>query len=143
MRRRRVNMQLAELAAEGQMLLRRDVLVAKEDHEVFGERAVNLVHLTIGAPVPGDQPADVDARNLGADDRGELFNGDGLVGLGFIGELPVARSLLAGQRAHAHPPTSETRSFLPGSCLGLDPWPRVLAYSAAVTVAAGFLAPAP
>ena len=43
-RRGGMDVQFAELAAEGQMLLRGDVLVAEEDHEVFGERAVDLVH---------------------------------------------------------------------------------------------------
>ena len=53
-------MQVAELAAEGEMLLRADVLVAEEDHEVFGERAMDLVHLAVGG-VAVDQLADVDA----------------------------------------------------------------------------------
>ena len=49
MGRGRMNVQLAELAAEGEMLVRRDVLVAEEDHEIFGERAMDLVHLAVGA----------------------------------------------------------------------------------------------
>jgi len=80
-------MQFAELAPKGEMLLRRDVLVAEEDHEVFGERAVNLVHGPVGARVLGDEFADIDAGYLGADDRGELFNRDGLVGFGIVGDV--------------------------------------------------------
>ena len=67
-------MQFAELAAEGEMLVRRDVLVAKEDHEIFGERAMDLVHLAIGARIVGDELADIDAGDFRADDRGELFD---------------------------------------------------------------------
>ena len=48
-RRGGMDVQLAELAPEGEVLLRRDVLVAEEDDEVFGERAVDLVHLAVGA----------------------------------------------------------------------------------------------
>ena len=43
-----MDVQIAELAAEGEMLLRRDVLVAEEDHEVFGQRAMDLVHGAVG-----------------------------------------------------------------------------------------------
>ena len=39
-----MDVQFAEQAAEGEMLLRRDVLVAEEDDEIFGERAVDFVH---------------------------------------------------------------------------------------------------
>ena len=95
MRRCGMNVQLAEFAAEGEMLLRRDVLVAEEDHEIFGERAMDLVHLVVGARVVIDELADIDAGNLRADDRRQLLDRDGLVGLGFIGDVPIAGSLLA------------------------------------------------
>ena len=32
---------------EGEMLFGRDVLVAEEDHEIFGKRAVNFVELPV------------------------------------------------------------------------------------------------
>ena len=38
-----MDVQFAEQPAEGEMLLRRDVLVAEEDDEVLGQRAVDLV----------------------------------------------------------------------------------------------------
>ena len=98
MGRGRVNMQLAEFAAEGEMLVGADVLVAEEDHEIFGERAVDLVHLPVGARIVRDELADIDAGNLRADDRGELFDRDGFIRFGFAGDVPVARALLAGQR---------------------------------------------
>jgi hypothetical protein len=102
--RRRMHMQFAELAAEGEMLVGADVLVAKEDHEIFGERAVDLVHLAVGARIVGNELADIDAGNLRADDRGELFNADGLVGVRFAGDMPITRALLAGQRRHGRSP---------------------------------------
>ena len=43
-----MNVQLAEQAAERHVLLGRQHLVAKEDHEVFRQRAMNLVLLTVG-----------------------------------------------------------------------------------------------
>ena len=73
-----MDVQFAELAAEGEMLLRRDVLVAEEDHEIFGERAMDLVHGPVGAA----SRCEIDAGYLRADDRGELFDADGLVRLG-------------------------------------------------------------
>ena len=79
-------MQFAELAAEGEMLVRADVLVAEEDHEIFGERAMDFVHLAIGARVVRDELADVDAGDFRADDRGEFLDADGLVRVRFAGE---------------------------------------------------------
>src|SRR5215510_12326297 len=98
-----MHVQLAEFPAEGEMLLRRDVLVAEEDHEVFGERAMDLVDLPVGPRLVVDESCDVDAGDFRADDRRQLFDGDGLIGLGFPGEMPVARALFAGQRTHGVP----------------------------------------
>src|SRR3954454_6947370 len=92
-----MNMQLAKFAAEGEVLLRRDVLVAKEDHEVFGERAMDLVDLAIGARIVRDELSDIDTGNFRTDDRGELFDSNGLVGFALAGDVAVARTLLAGQ----------------------------------------------
>src|SRR5947208_16736115 len=93
-------MQIAELAPEGEMLLRGDVLIPEEDHEIFGERAMNLVHLAVRARIVGNQFADIDAGNLRADDRGEFFHADGLIGLASVCGVPIARALLAGERTH-------------------------------------------
>ena len=101
MRRCGMDMQITELAAEGEMLLRRDVLVAEEDHKVFRERAMDFVHLAVGARVIRHQPADIDAGDFRADDRGQFFDADGLVRLGLAGGVPIAGALLAGQRRHA------------------------------------------
>src|SRR3954454_2321013 len=97
MRRGGMEMQLTELAAEGEMLLWRDVLVAEEDDEVFGKRAVALVHLPVGARIVGDELADVDARDFRADDRGQLFDRDGLVRRAVVRRVAIARALLAGE----------------------------------------------
>src|SRR2546430_7375953 len=88
-----MDMQLAELAAEGEMLVWGDVLIPEEDHEIFGQRAVDLVH----GPV-GERTSEIDARYFRADDRGQLFDPDGLVLPGFLGDVPIAGSLLAGER---------------------------------------------
>ncbi|MHC2381790.1 hypothetical protein ACVIHA_006188 [Bradyrhizobium liaoningense] len=96
-RRGRMDMQFAELAAEGEMLLRRDVLIAEEDHEVFGKRAMDLVHLPVGAGVALDERADIDARDFRADDRGELFDRNGFVRRTIVRHVAIARTLLAGE----------------------------------------------
>src|SRR5713226_4422930 len=90
-----MDMQIAELPPEGEMLLWGDMLIAKEDHEIFGERAVDLVH----GPVR-ERACQIDARYLRADDRGQLLDTDGLVWRGVIGEVPIAGTLLAGERRH-------------------------------------------
>src|SRR5690349_15494280 len=97
MRRGGMEMQLAELAAEGQMLLRRDALVAEEDHEIFGERAMDLIHLLVGATIAIDEPAEIDAGDFRADDGGELFDRNGLVRRAVLGRVAIARALLAGE----------------------------------------------
>ena len=61
------------------MLVGADVLVAKEDHEIFGKRPMDFIHLTVGARIVRDELPDVDAGNLGADDRREFLDADGLV----------------------------------------------------------------
>ena len=99
-----MDVQFAKLAAEGEMLLGRDVLVAEKDHEIFGERAMDLVHLAVGAGIVRDQSADIDARYLRADDRRELLDRDGLIGLFFARCVAIARTLLAGERAHGRSP---------------------------------------
>src|SRR4030081_3319836 len=90
-----MNMQLAELAPKGEMLLWGAVLIAKEDHEIFGERAVDLVHGLVG-----QRACEIAPGYLGADDRGEFFGPDGLVRRRFVGDVPIAGSLLAGERRH-------------------------------------------
>jgi len=64
-----MNVQFAELAAKGEMLLWGDVLIAEEDHQILGERArwiSSMVRLEKRA-------CEIDARDLRADDRGEFF----------------------------------------------------------------------
>jgi hypothetical protein len=95
---------------------------------------MDLIHLPIGTRLIGNQFADVDAGDLGTDDRGELFNRDGFVGFGFVGGVPIARSLLAAQRRQELSPLRSNTILFCGIVPGF--------YSAAVTVS-GFLAPAP
>ena len=74
-RRGGVDVQLAEQPAEGEVLVGRDVLVAEEDDEVLGERAVDLVQLAVRQRL-----GEIDAGDLRADDRRQLVDGDRLVG---------------------------------------------------------------
>src|SRR5712671_3610374 len=69
-RRGGVDVQIAELAAKIEMLLRRQVLVAEEDDEILGQRAVDLVHLAVAGL------AQVDAADLAANDRRQLVERD-------------------------------------------------------------------
>jgi len=62
-----MHVQLAEQPAEREMLLRRDVLVAEEDDEVFGERAVDFVERAVRQRL-----SEIDAADLRADDRVSL-----------------------------------------------------------------------
>ena len=50
-----MQVEVAEQAAEGQMLRRRKRLVAEEDDEVLGERAVDLVELPFGQRLARDR----------------------------------------------------------------------------------------
>ena len=97
MGRCRMDVQVAELAAERQMLLWRDVLVAEEDNEIFGKRAMDLVHLPDRAGIALDQLADVDACDFRADDRRELLDRDGLVRSAVLSRVAITRTLLAGE----------------------------------------------
>jgi hypothetical protein len=65
---------------------------------------MDFVHLPVGARVVRDELADVDAGDFRTDDRGEFFDGDGLVGLGVAGGVAITRTLLAGQRRHGRSP---------------------------------------
>ena len=91
-RRRRMHMQLAEQPAEGQVLVGRDVLVAEEDHEVLGQRAMDLVLLAVG-----ERLAEIEAVDLGTDDGRQLVDGDGLVRRALIGDVPIAGAGVAAQ----------------------------------------------
>src|SRR5882757_4740598 len=95
------------------MLLGANVLVAEEDDEVFGQRAMDLVHLAVRPLAVGDEPADIDAGDLRADDRGQFFDRDGFIGLGFAVEMPIAGTLFAGQRAHDVSPRTSIGIIVP------------------------------
>jgi len=98
MRRRGMNVQLAEQPAEGEMLLRRDVLVAEEDDEVFRQRAVDFVELPVG-----ERCAEIDAGEFRADDRRELVEADGFVRLALIRHVANAGAVFAGEGGHGTP----------------------------------------
>ena len=88
-RRRRMDVKLAEQPPEREVLLGRDLLIAKEDDQVLDQRAVDLA-LLLG----GERPRQIDAAELGADQRSELLDGEGPVrgrgdrGWGDAGAVP-------------------------------------------------------
>src|SRR5262245_31455807 len=100
-----MDVQFAETAAEGEMLLRRELLIAEEDDEVFGQRAMNLVHLPVGAGIVIDESCDIDAGDLRTNDRCQFVDADGLIRCSIVRGVLVARPLLACERAHARSPS--------------------------------------
>jgi hypothetical protein len=85
MRRRGMDVQLAEQPAERHVLVGRDVLVAEEDDAVLGQRPMQLVLLAVA-----ERRAEVDAGDLRADDRRQLVDGDGLVRRALFGGRAIA-----------------------------------------------------
>src|SRR5262245_15294025 len=81
------------------MMLRRDVLVAKEDDDIFRKRPVNFVDRAVGQRL-----GEVDALDLSPDDRGQLVDADRLVRLRRAGVVPNTRAVLSAQRTHEEPP---------------------------------------
>ena len=59
-----MDMQLAEARAEGLVLFDRELLVAEEDDEVFHQRLMDFLELTVGQWL-----REIDAKNLSADRR--------------------------------------------------------------------------
>ncbi len=70
----RMDGQVPEQPAERLLRLMVDLLVAEEDHLVFGDGRVQFVHLPVG-----QRPGEIDAADLGADDAGERAHLDGFV----------------------------------------------------------------
>ena len=91
-RRGRVDVQIAEQAPEGEMLVLAQMLVAEKDHRVFGERAMDLVDRLVA-----ERARQVDAAHFGADDRRQFVDSDRVK----RGRL-VARMLVAGAVSLAH-----------------------------------------
>src|SRR5262245_32430449 len=71
---RRMNMQLAEPPTETLMLIHIDRLIAKEDHEILQQGAMNLIELLIAEPL-----RQIDPMNLGANVGSDLAHLDAVV----------------------------------------------------------------
>src|SRR5262249_6588869 len=67
MRRGRMKVQLAEATAEIEMLLLADMLVAEEDHQVFSQRAMDLLECLVAKRL-----GEINAANLCPNDGCEL-----------------------------------------------------------------------
>ena len=72
-----MDVQLAEQAAERLVLLKRQLLVAEEDHLVRHQRVVHFLELLIAQRLRQIDPGD-----FRADRRGARFHFDGIVGHG-------------------------------------------------------------
>ena len=90
-----MEVELPEPAAKIEVLLVGQVLVAEEDDEVLGQRAMDLVHLAVR------RRAQVDAADLAADNRRQFVDADRLIGRVFRGVLDP-RAAKAAQRT-LHP----------------------------------------
>ena len=101
-RRGGMDVQLAEAAAELEMLFVGDVLVAEEDHQVLGQRAMDLLERLVAQGL-----GEIDAADLRTDDRRQLVHRDGVVWRGFIGVVLVARAVVATQDAHGRSPSAD------------------------------------
>ena len=93
----RVHMQGAEQASKGEVLFLRDVLVAKKDDEMLGERAMDFRFLLLGQRL-----REIDACDLAADDRREFVDANRLVWITRLGEVPIARTAVALQWTGLH-----------------------------------------
>jgi len=69
-------------AAKGQVLVLAQVLVAEEDHRVFGERAMDFVEHAVA-----ERLRQIDAADLAADDRRKLVDGDRVVWPGIFADI--------------------------------------------------------
>ena len=106
-RQRVVPVELAEAAAEGDVLLARDLLVAEQQDAVLEERAVDLVELGVA-----ERLGEIDALDLGAEGvaqrtegkrHGDLLNHDAYHGLSKqnLKPLPSTWQNFAGRRSGA------------------------------------------
>jgi hypothetical protein len=87
-----MDVQFAEVAAERQMLLRRQMLIAEEDHGVLGQCSVDLVHLAVRG-----RSREIGAADFRADDRRELIDRDRFVRRRLVREVPISRSVVSAQ----------------------------------------------
>jgi hypothetical protein len=91
----RVDVQFAEQAAKAEVLIFRQMLVAEEDDEVLGERAVELVEGAVA-----ERPRQVDSANLGANDRGQLVDRDRVIRRRCFGDVFVSRPAIRTNGIH-------------------------------------------
>ena len=98
-RRGRMDVQFPEQPTEGQVLLRRDVLITEKDDDILGQRPMDFVDRPVG-----QRFCEIDAVDFRANDRRELVDADRLVGSRSIGRVPIAGAFLAAERTHGKPP---------------------------------------
>jgi len=90
-----VDVQFAKVPAKGEMLFRRQMLIAEEDDQILRQRAMDFVHLPVR-----QRPGEIGAADLGANDRCVFVDADRLVRRRLIGAVPVTGAIVAAQGAH-------------------------------------------
>ena len=93
-----MHVQFSEEASECEMLLRRDVLIAKKYDDVLSQRPVNLIHRPVG-----QRFCEIDAVNFRTDDRRQFLHTDRLIRRGLVRGVPIARTVFAAQGTHGAP----------------------------------------
>jgi hypothetical protein len=94
-----MEVEIAKEATKGQVLVLGQVLVAEEDHRVFGERAVDFVERAVA-----ERLRQVYTTDLAADDRCQLVDGYCVVRPGIFADILDARTVASAQQAHLVPP---------------------------------------
>jgi hypothetical protein len=85
-----MDVEIAKETAEGQVLVLAQVLVAEEDHRVFGERTMDFVDRAVA-----ERLRQVDAADFTADDRRQLVDGDRVVRPGIFTDILDAGTIAA------------------------------------------------
>src|SRR5689334_5873129 len=90
-----MKVQIAEQSSEREVLVLGQMLVAEEDHQILGERAVDLVERAIA-----ERLRQIDAGDLAADDRRQLVDGDRVIWRRLVGEMLVTRTVVRPDGIH-------------------------------------------
>ena len=88
-RGRWMDVQLAKISPEGEVLFRRQVLIAEENDRIFRQCAMDFVHLPVR-----QRFAQIGARDFGANDRREFVHGNGFVRRRFVRGMTIPRSVI-------------------------------------------------
>src|SRR5215831_13703978 len=94
-RRRRVEVQIAEQPAESEVLVLGQMLVAEENHQILGKRAMDLVEGAVA-----ERLREIDPADLTADDRRQLVDRYRVVRRRHVGDMLVTRPVVRTDGIH-------------------------------------------